>query len=112
MTIGFGHMCPNAEEQFSLRYIIILSEYYKVVAKGLSDEGLDIYIKSSKVYLLLLRRLCLMIDRGWCITSKRGYKQTCNNWTGEHTCKSPVYIGKGFGTRVNERESVWSWECN
>ena len=42
-------MCPNAEEefvseiQFSLQYIIILSEYYKVIAKGLSNEGLDIY---------------------------------------------------------------------
>ena len=40
MTIRFGHMmCLNAEEefvskeQFSLQYIIILSEYYKVVAK-------------------------------------------------------------------------------
>ena len=50
MTIGFGHvMCPNAKEEFvskelfSLRYIIILLEYYKVVAKGLYDEGLDIY---------------------------------------------------------------------
>ena len=50
MTIGFGHvMCLNAEEQFvskeqfSLRYAIILSEYYKVVVKGLSDKGLDIY---------------------------------------------------------------------
>ena len=42
-------MCLNAkeefvsEEQFSLRYIIILLEYYKVVAKGLSNKGLDIY---------------------------------------------------------------------
>ena len=42
-------MCPNAKEEFvseelfSLQYIIILSEYYKVVAKGLSDKGLDIY---------------------------------------------------------------------
>ena len=42
-------MCPNteeefvSEEQFSLQYIIILSEYYKVIAKGLSDKGLDIY---------------------------------------------------------------------
>ena len=50
MAIGFGHvMCLNAEEefvseeQFSLLYIIILLEYYKVVAKGLSNEGLDIY---------------------------------------------------------------------
>ena len=49
MTIGFGHvMCPNAEdefvseEEFSLRYIIILLEYYKVVVKGLSDKGPDI----------------------------------------------------------------------
>ena len=49
MTIGFGYvMCPNteeefvSEEQFSLRYIIILSEYYKVVVKGLSDKGPDI----------------------------------------------------------------------
>ena len=64
MTIGFRHvMCPNAkkecvsEEQFSLQYTIILSEYYKVVVKGLSDKGQDIYIKSSKIYLLLLRRL-------------------------------------------------------
>ena len=47
MTIGFGHVtCPNAEEEFvseedfSLQYIIILSEYYKVVVKVLSDEGL------------------------------------------------------------------------
>ena len=61
MTIGFRHvMCPNtkeefvSEEQFSLRYTIILSEYYKVIVKGLSDKGQDIYIKSSKVYLLLL----------------------------------------------------------
>ena len=42
-------MCTNAEEefvseiQFSLQYIIILLEYYKVIAKGLSNEGLDIY---------------------------------------------------------------------
>ena len=50
MTIGFRHMmCPNTEkefvskEQFSLQYIIIFSEYYRVVAKGLSDEELDIY---------------------------------------------------------------------
>ena len=50
MTIGFGHvMCPNAKEecvskeQFSLRYTIILSEYYKVVVKGLSDKGQDVY---------------------------------------------------------------------
>ena len=50
MAIGFRHMmCPNAEEQFvseeqfSLRYIIILSEYYKVIVKCLSDEGLDVY---------------------------------------------------------------------
>ena len=50
MTIGFEHvMCPNteeqfvSEEQFSLRYTFILLEYYKVVAKGLSNEGLDIY---------------------------------------------------------------------
>ena len=50
MTIGFGHMmCPNTEEkfvskeQFSLRYIIILLEYYKVIAKGLFNKGLDIY---------------------------------------------------------------------
>ena len=50
MTIGFGHMmCPNpkeefvSKEEFSLRYTIILSEYYKVVVKGLSDEGLDMY---------------------------------------------------------------------
>ena len=50
MTIRFGHtMCPNigeefhSEEQFSLQYIIILSEYYKVVANGLSDKGLDMY---------------------------------------------------------------------
>ena len=49
MTIGFGHvMCPNAKEEFvskellSLRYIFILSEYYKVVVKGLSNKGLDI----------------------------------------------------------------------
>ena len=61
MIIGFGHMmCQNAKEEFvseelfSLRYIIILSKYYKVIAKGLSDEGVDIYIKNSKVYLLLL----------------------------------------------------------
>ena len=47
MTIGFGHvMCPNAEEEFvskedfSLRYIIIPLEYYKVIVKVLSDEGL------------------------------------------------------------------------
>ena len=47
MTIGFGHVtCLNAEEEFvseedfSLRYIIILSEYYKVVVKVLSDKGL------------------------------------------------------------------------
>ena len=50
MTIGFGHvMCPNAEEEFvseekfSLRYTIILWEYYKVIVKGLSDKGPDIY---------------------------------------------------------------------
>ena len=50
MTIRFGHvMCPNAkeefvsEEQFFLQYTIILSEYYKVVVKGLSDKGQDIY---------------------------------------------------------------------
>ena len=50
MTIGFGHiMCPNTEEeydfeeQFSLWYTIILSEYYKVVVKGLSDKGQDVY---------------------------------------------------------------------
>ena len=50
MTIGFGHvMCPNAEEEFvseeefSLQYTIILLEYYKVVVKGLSNKGLDIY---------------------------------------------------------------------
>ena len=42
-------MCLNteeqfvSEEQFSLQYIIILLEYYKVVAKGLSDEELGIY---------------------------------------------------------------------
>ena len=53
-----------------------------------------------------------MIDKGGDITSKRGYKQTCNNWTGEHTCESPLYIGKGFRTRVNERESAQSWESN
>ena len=53
-----------------------------------------------------------MIDRGRGITSKRGYKQTCNNWTREHTCKSPVYIGKGFGTRMNERVSTQSQEFN
>ena len=53
-----------------------------------------------------------MIDKGQSITSKRGYKQTCNNWTEEHTCMSPVYIGKGFGMRMNERESMWSWESN
>ena len=50
MTIGFEHMmCLNtkeefvSKEQFSLQYTIILLEYYKVVAKGLSDEGPDIY---------------------------------------------------------------------
>ena len=50
MTIGFGHvMCPNTkeefvpEEQFSLRYTIIILEYYKAVVKGLSDKGQDIY---------------------------------------------------------------------
>ena len=50
MTIRFGHvMCPNAEEecvskeQLSLRYTIILLEYYKVVVKGLCDKGQDIY---------------------------------------------------------------------
>ena len=50
MTIGFGHvLCLNAEEEFvseeefSLRYTIILLEYYKVVVKGLSNKGLDIY---------------------------------------------------------------------
>ena len=50
MTIRFGHvMCLNAEEQFvseeqfSLQYTIILSEYYKVIVKGLSDKGQDIY---------------------------------------------------------------------
>ena len=50
MTIGFRHMmCLNtkeefvSEELFSLQDIIIFSEYYKVVAKGLSNEGLDIY---------------------------------------------------------------------
>ena len=42
-------MCPNAEEefvseeQFSLQYTIILSKYYKVVVKGFSDKGQDIY---------------------------------------------------------------------
>ena len=53
-----------------------------------------------------------MIDKGRGITSKRGYKQTCNNWTRGHTCESPVYIGKGFGTRANERESARSRESN
>ena len=50
MTIGFGHvMCPNTEEEFvskeefSLQYTIILSEYYKVAVKGLSNKGQDIY---------------------------------------------------------------------
>ena len=50
MTIGFRHvMCPNAEEEFvseeefSLQYTIILSEYYKVIVKSLSDKGQDIY---------------------------------------------------------------------
>ena len=44
MTIGFGHMmCPNAKEQFSLRNIVILLKYYKVIANGLSNEGLDMY---------------------------------------------------------------------
>ena len=33
----------------------------------------------------------------------------CNNWTEGHTCKSPINIGRGFGTRANERESMWSW---
>ena len=47
MTIGFGHVtCLNTEEEFvseedfSLQYIIIFSEYYKVIVKVLSDEGL------------------------------------------------------------------------
>ena len=64
MTTGFRHMmCPNAEEEFvseeefSLQYTIILSKYYKVVVKGLSDKGPDIFKKSSKVYLLLLLRV-------------------------------------------------------
>ena len=57
-------------------------------------------------------KTCLMIDRGQDLTLKRGYKQTCNNWTGEHTCESPVYIGKGFRTRANEKESAWSQESN
>ena len=55
-------------------------------------------------------KTCLMIDKGWGITLKRGYKQTWNNWTGEHTCKSPVYIWKGIRMRANERESTWSQE--
>ena len=50
MTIRFGHvMCPSTEEEFIfkekffLQYIIINLEYYKVVVKGLSDKGPDIY---------------------------------------------------------------------
>ena len=60
--------------------------------------------------LTFCTKTCLMINKGWGIILKRGYKQMCNNWAGEHTCESPVYIGKGFGMRVNERESAWSWE--
>ena len=41
MTIGFGAEEEFvSKEDFSLQYIIILSEYYKVVVKVLSDEGL------------------------------------------------------------------------
>ena len=46
-SLAFGHVtCLNTEEEFvseedfSLRHIIILSEYYKFVVKVLSDEGL------------------------------------------------------------------------